>query len=134
MTFDLTRGAMEDFTPMRVSFRSAGGASSARVLYCKRHSVRLESPLTPNGRTLFTVGWPAYCSDEDAAQLFSRAGQVTGVFLQVKFHLCARMACLVVQCALLFGLRTRVRFAPIFSNPLAVLLRATLWVGVPPSE
>lgn len=65
---------------LRVRFVS-GEESSVHTIYCKQHSVRHSSSLVPNGRTLFSLGWPPYCSREAIAELFSRAGQVIGVFL-----------------------------------------------------
>lgn len=46
--------------------------------------IRQEHPKAPNHRTLFTLGWPAYCDSECVKDLFSRAGEVEFVQLQTK--------------------------------------------------
>ncbi len=63
-------------------FSSAGGQSSTHTIYCKQHAVRQNSEVTPNLKTLFTLGWPPYCSPETVEALFSRVGTVKKVFLQ----------------------------------------------------
>ena len=73
---------MDEFERLRVAFCSPSGASSTHTIYCKTHRVRMNSDLTPNDRTLFTLGWPPYCSKSTIKELFSRAGHVTEVFLQ----------------------------------------------------
>ena len=73
---------MDEFECLRVAFCSPTGASSTHTIYCKAHRVRVNSDLTPNDRTLFTLGWPPYCNKTTIKELFSRAGHVTEVFLQ----------------------------------------------------
>ena len=73
---------MDEFECFRVAFCSPTGASSTHTIYCKTHRVRVNSDLTPNDRTLFTLGWPPYCGISAIKELFSRAGHVTKVFLQ----------------------------------------------------
>ena len=73
---------MDDFHCLEVAFSSPAGASSTHTIYCKAHRVRMNSDLTPNDRTLFTLGWPPYCSEVVIKELFSRAGHVSEVFLQ----------------------------------------------------
>lgn len=68
---------------LTVNFSCSSGSSSQHTIYCKRHNVRQPSNLTPNNRTLFTTGWPPYCSINEIKELFSRAvGQIEDVFLQ----------------------------------------------------
>ena len=74
---------MEGFECLPVAFQSSrGGLKSGHVIFCKKHSVRQNSLATPNGRTLFTLGWPPYCKGQAIEELFSRAGHVTAVYLQ----------------------------------------------------
>ncbi len=73
---------MDEFDRLRVAFCSPTGASSTHTIYCKTHRVRVNSNHTPNDRTLFTLGWPPYCSKVAIKELFSRAGHVSEVFLQ----------------------------------------------------
>ena len=74
---------MDGFSSLRVEFVSPGGAKSTHTIYCKLHHVRQNSELTPNDRTLFSIGWPPYCSEEAAGELFSRTGHVEKTFLQL---------------------------------------------------
>lgn len=46
--------------------------------------IRQENSKAPNHRTLFTLGWPPYCSDGCIKELFSQAGEVEFVQLQDK--------------------------------------------------
>jgi len=46
--------------------------------------IRQEHSKAPNHRTLFTLGWPAYCDDDCIKNLFSRVGEVEFVQLQNK--------------------------------------------------
>jgi len=73
---------MDEFTRLQVCFSTAGGSSSVHTVYCKRHSVRQSAALTPNHLTLFTLGWPPYCTSECVQELFSRVGDVRRVHLQ----------------------------------------------------
>ena len=73
---------MEDFRELRVCFSTPGGSSSVHTVYCKRHAVRQNDALTPNGLTLFTLGWPPYCTSTCVEELFSRVGEVKSVYLQ----------------------------------------------------
>ena len=74
---------MDGFSTLRVQFTSPLGAiNSTHSIYCKVHRVRHSSNLTPNDRTLFTVGWPPYCTKRVVEELFSRAGHVIDCFLQ----------------------------------------------------
>ena len=73
---------MDDFSTLRVELTTANGASSTHTVYCKLHQVRQNSELTPNGRTLFTLGWPPYCDKTVIEELFSRVGRVTETYLQ----------------------------------------------------
>lgn len=59
-----------------------GGASSDHTIYCQRHVVRQKQEQLPSGFTLFSLGWPPYCSTQCLEELFSRAGQVQGAYLQ----------------------------------------------------
>ena len=43
---------------------------------------RQEDPNTPSRRTLFSLGWPPYCSGNQVEAVFSRAGIVTATYLQ----------------------------------------------------
>ena len=68
-----------------MKFTSPSGSTSTHVIYCKKHSLRQQSSKTPNDRTLFTVGWPPYCSQEEIKETFSRTvGEVERVFLREK--------------------------------------------------
>ena len=67
---------------LSVRFCSPSGNSSTHIIYCKKHSLRQQSSNTPNGRTLFTVGWPPYCGNEEIREIFSRVGVVEKVYLQ----------------------------------------------------
>lgn len=66
---------------MRVQFMREE-ASAVHTIYMKKHSLRQSTALLPNDKTLFTIGWPPYCSKEAIAELFSRVGQVTNVYLR----------------------------------------------------
>jgi len=72
---------MDGYSLLRVSFSSNAGHSSAHTIYCKKHSVRQDSDVTPNLKTLFSLGWPPYCCPGDVESLFSRVGNVEKVFL-----------------------------------------------------
>ena len=52
--------------------------------FCKMHVIRQESSKAPNHRTIFTLGWPPYCSDGCIKELFSQADEVELVQLQDK--------------------------------------------------
>ena len=68
---------------LKIKFSTSRGSSSLHTIYCKRHSVRQPSLKVPNDRTLFTTGWPPYCTKDPIRELFSRlAGQVEEVYLQ----------------------------------------------------
>lgn len=73
---------MEEFRELRVCFSTPGGSSSVHTIYSKRHAVRQSNARTPNGLTLFTLGWPPYCTNTCVEELFSRAGEVKRVYLQ----------------------------------------------------
>ena len=74
---------MDGFSSLRVQFTSTTGeASSTHYIYCKLHRVRENSEITPNDKTLFTLGWPPYCTKLAITELFSRAGQVVDTYLQ----------------------------------------------------
>jgi len=60
----------------------SSGVKSIHSVFCKKHHVRQSSETTPNGRTLFTLGWPPYTTSETVEELFSRAGHVSSVYLQ----------------------------------------------------
>ena len=65
-----------------VNFTSPEGSVSQHVIYCKKHSLRQQSPVTPNDKTLFTAGWPPYVSRDEIRELFSRIGEVEAVYVQ----------------------------------------------------
>ena len=93
---------MADFYGLVVQFCSSKCAS--HIIYCKKHTVRSVStnicmccvyvyhlvrviprhddPATPARCTLFSLGWPPYCSDVEIEAVFSRAGSVTAIYLQ----------------------------------------------------
>ena len=74
---------MEEFHKLKVSFSSSNeGHSSKHTIYCKKHAVRQSSKITPNLKTLFSLGWPPYCNPQDVESLFSRVGHVINVYLQ----------------------------------------------------
>ena len=73
---------MEEFARLQVRFSITGGTSSVHTVYCKRHSVRQSAALTPNDLTLFTLGWPPYCTSTCVQELFSRVGDVRRIYLQ----------------------------------------------------
>lgn len=73
---------MEEYSRLLVAFSSSGEQSSTHSIYCKAHVVRQNSKVTPNLRTLFSLGWPPYCYPEDVESLFSRVGDVEKVYLQ----------------------------------------------------
>ena len=73
---------MDEYQRLSIAFSSNAGYSSTHIIYCKKHAVRQNSDLTPNLRTLFSLGWPPYCRPEDVESLFSRVGNVEKVFLQ----------------------------------------------------
>ena len=72
---------MNDFERLPVCFTSRGGAQSTHTIFCKRHAVRQTSEKTPNGLTLFTLGWPPYCLSGMVQDIFSRVGQVSAVYM-----------------------------------------------------
>lgn len=72
---------MDDYTRLIVTFSTSAGHLSSHTIYCKKHTVRQNSDVTPNLRTMFSLGWPPYCSSEDVESVFSRAGGVENVFL-----------------------------------------------------
>ena len=73
---------MDGFQELLVMFKSPGRIHTSRhTIFCKKHTVRINSNLTPNNKTLFTLGWPPYCSKEAIEDLFSRAGHVNSVYL-----------------------------------------------------
>lgn len=37
---------------------------------------------TPEHRTLFSLGWPPYCSSSEVEAVFSRVGYVTSTYMQ----------------------------------------------------
>ncbi len=65
-----------------VKFISPKGVSSKHIIYCKRHALRKNSTKTPNDRTLFSIGWPPYCTEDIIHELFSRTSEVETVFLR----------------------------------------------------
>ena len=67
---------------LHVKFVSPQGKTSKHVIYCKKHALRKNSSKTPNGRTLFSVGWPPYCKEDDIKELFSRTSEIESVFLR----------------------------------------------------
>lgn len=73
---------MEQYRTLRVEFGCPGGAAATHSIYCKIHHVRQNSDITPNGRTLFTIGWPPYANKESIKELYSRVGQVENAYLQ----------------------------------------------------
>ncbi len=73
---------MEEFSCLRVRFTSTSGLAAVHSVYCKRHRVRKQSERFPNGRTLFSVGWPPYVSALEVKELFLPVGQVSDVYLQ----------------------------------------------------
>ena len=73
---------MDGFGTLQVEFTSPSGSSSTHSIYCKLHRVRQSSDLTPNDRTLFTLGWPPYCDKNTIDELFSRVGRVEETYLQ----------------------------------------------------
>lgn len=75
---------MEGFSALSVVFTSLGGHCSTHTIYCKAHSLKKTSERTPNGRTLFTLGWPPYVHKHCLEELFSRAGHVTDVVVQLR--------------------------------------------------
>ena len=75
---------MDGFSELLVRLSTTSDSSSTHTIYCKRHSVKSTSELTPNEQTLFTLGWPPYVDPEVLKDLFSRAGHVKEVFLQSK--------------------------------------------------
>ena len=72
---------MEAYSRLHVSFSSKASHSSVHTIYCKKHSVRQNSDVTPNLRTLFSLGWPPYCCPGDVESIFSRVGSIEKVFL-----------------------------------------------------
>jgi len=77
-------GAYSGFTPIKVKFETVNGVSSVHSIFCKVHVIRQEHTKAPNYRTLFTLGWPAYCDSDCIKNLFSCAGEVEFVQLQNK--------------------------------------------------
>ncbi len=75
---------MDGFARLLVTFSSPGGHSSTHTIYCKAHSLKKTSEHTPNGRTLFTLGWPPYVTKRCLEEVFSRAGHVSHVILQLR--------------------------------------------------
>ena len=73
---------MDGFELLPVAFSSPSGRVSKHSIYCKKHMLREDSQLTPNARTLFSLGWPPYVTPSLIEDLFSRAGHVTAVYLQ----------------------------------------------------
>lgn len=72
---------MNGFEKLPVCFTNPGGAQSTHIIFCKRHTVRQASEKTPNGLTLFTLGWPPYSRSEMVQDLFSRVGLVSAVYM-----------------------------------------------------
>ena len=75
---------IDGFTPIKVKFEAASSACSVHTIFCKVHVIRQEHSKVPNHRTLFTLGWPPYCSELCIRELFSQAGEVSFVQLQDK--------------------------------------------------
>ncbi len=79
--------SMDGFRRLLVAFSSSSSSlpssslRSTHTIYCKKHEVRKDSTLTPNNKTIFSLGWPPYCNKEDIANLFSRVGHVVNVYL-----------------------------------------------------
>ena len=74
-------GKMNGFARLPVCFTSSRGVQSTHTIFCKRHAVRQTSEKTPNGLTLFTLGWPPYVNSEMVQDIFSRVGQVRVVYM-----------------------------------------------------
>lgn len=53
------------------------GRTSFHAIYCKKHALRKNSSKTPNDRTLFTIGWPPYCTENDIEQFFYTQMELT---------------------------------------------------------
>lgn len=73
---------MEGFSCLGARFSTAGDSSTVHTIYCRPHHVRQNSAVTPNGRTLFTLGWPPYASADDVREMFATVGHVSHVYLQ----------------------------------------------------
>lgn len=74
---------MNEFQQLSVAFSiSERGIHSKHRIFCKKHSVRQNSQVTPNDKTLFTLGWPPYATEEAIKEMFSRAGHVTAVYFR----------------------------------------------------
>lgn len=67
---------------LSVHFTSPEGNASSHVIYCKKHSLRQPSSVTPNDKTLFTAGWPPYVGKDEIRELFSRVGELEEVYVQ----------------------------------------------------
>ena len=55
-----TKTTISGFETIRVKFDK--NTEAFHVMYLKSHSVREENKCTPNGRTLFVLNVPPYCS------------------------------------------------------------------------
>lgn len=75
---------MEEFRLLSVEFGTGEDSrcASTHAIFCKEHAVRQSAKLTPNHKTLFTLGWPPYTTPQAVEELFSRVGHVTSVYLQ----------------------------------------------------
>ncbi|XP_065916650.1 ribosomal RNA-processing protein 7 homolog A-like [Dysidea avara] len=80
----MAEGTHGGFTPIKVKFETVNSVRSVHTIFCKVHVIRQEHSKVPNHRTLFTLGWPAYCDSDCIKNLFSRAGEVEFVQLQNK--------------------------------------------------
>ncbi len=74
---------MEEFSAFSVKFTSPGSHCSHNIFY-KAHSLKKTSERTPNGRTLFTLGWPPFVRKHCIEKIFARVGHVTDVILQLR--------------------------------------------------
>ncbi|KAJ8895677.1 hypothetical protein PR048_001013 [Dryococelus australis] len=58
--------------------------SATHWLFCKEHTVREKNEGKPEGRTLFIVNVPPYCTQDSLKQVFSGCGDVPAVYLHQK--------------------------------------------------
>lgn len=57
---------------------------SCHYLYCRLHNARTFDNHTPQGRTLFVVGVPPYCSEDSLKLIFATCGTIDRVILSDK--------------------------------------------------
>ncbi|CAB4021112.1 ribosomal RNA-processing 7 homolog A-like, partial [Paramuricea clavata] len=75
-----TKTTISGFETIRVKFDK--NTEAFHVMYLKSHSVREENKHTPNGRTLFVLNVPPYCSKAALRNVFAGCGAIQNIHIQ----------------------------------------------------